>query len=179
MNRRFFLAASAIAVLPAFQSHAQGTMPRVTFDSAYGGIIDSADWAGRPVLVVNAASRCGFAHQYDRMQDIHEAYEERGLIVLAIPSDDFKQELSSIEEVKDFCEMNFGLTLPMTDITHVRGTDAHPLYQWFREERGFVPRWNFNKVLIGADGQIKGTWESSVEPDDRRILDLVEAELGS
>jgi glutathione peroxidase len=177
LSRRFILGSlCAAAALPA-SAGGNSPLPRVSFVNADGGMHDSADWVGHPVLVINSASRCGFTPQYDAMQAVYDAYAERGLIVLAVPSDDFRQELSSIDEVKEFCELNFNLTLPMTDITHVKGPEAHPFYQWLAADHGFVPQWNFNKVLIGADGLVKGTWGSTTKPDNRQILDLIEAEL--
>jgi glutathione peroxidase len=86
------------------------------------------------------------------------------LIVLAVPSDDFNQELESAEEVKEFCEINFDLDLPMTDITHVRGHKAHPFFQTLRAETGFEPKWNFNKILLSPEGDVVGTWGSAVRP---------------
>jgi glutathione peroxidase len=92
------------------------------------------------------------------------------LIVLAVPSDDFNQELGSADEVKEFCEVSFGLDLPMADISHVKGSKAHAFYKAVRAETGFVPKWNFNKVLIGPEGDVLGTWGSSVKPGSPQIL---------
>ncbi len=165
------LLAIALTCLTALPAQA---LERFTFNSIDGGTIDSADWAGKPVLVVNTASRCGFTPQYDGLQALHDRYKDAGLVVLAIPSDDFRQELSSAEEVKEFCEVNFNLTLPMTDITHVRGPEAHPFYKWVADTAGFQPGWNFNKVLIAPDGSIAGTFGSTVGPDSTAITGPVE-----
>ncbi|MCG7860289.1 glutathione peroxidase, partial [Flavihumibacter sediminis] len=97
------------------------------------------------------ASRCGYTPQYEGLQTLYERYRDRGLVVLAVPSDDFRQELGSNDEVKEFCEMTFGLDMPMTGVTHVRGAEAHPFFASLKAEEGFVPRWNFNKVLIAPD----------------------------
>ncbi|ABG30299.1 glutathione peroxidase [Roseobacter denitrificans] len=147
------------------------------FASIDGGFVDMADWAGQPVLVVNTASQCGFTGQYAGLQELYDTYRAAGLVVFAVPSDDFNQELGSAEEVKEFCEMNFGLDLPMADITRIRGKNAHPFYQDVRAETGFVPRWNFNKVLIGPDGEIVDTWGSQTKPMSREITDAVETLL--
>lgn len=146
------------------------------FASIDGGEIDLADWRGKPILVVNTASLCGFADQFTGLQDLHERFDGKALI-LAVPSDDFNQELGSEAEVKEYCTMTFDITLPMTEITPVRGSDAHPFYDWVREETGFVPRWNFNKVLIGTDGAIVGTFGSNVEPGSRQIAGQIAAML--
>ena len=98
-------------------------------------------------------------------------------MVLAVPSDDFRQELGSEAEVKDFCTLTYGLDLPMTTITHVTGSQAHPFYQWLATTQGFTPGWNFNKVLIGADGAVLGNWGSSPNPMGDAIKGAVEAAL--
>lgn len=152
-------------------------MPNLRFASIDGGVLEMSDWAGQPVLVVNAASQCAYTRQYADLQTLYDRYRAQGLVVLAVPSDDFQQELDSAAEVKEFCEMNFGLDLPMTDITSVRGARAHPFYQWVKAETGFVPRWNFNKVLVGSDGQIIGTWGSRTEPLSPSMIDVVEKAL--
>ena len=145
------------------------------FASIDGGFLDMSDWAGQPVLVVNTASQCGFTGQYAGLQALYDRYRDAGLVVFAVPSDDFNQELGSAEEVKEFCEMNFGLDLPMADITPVKGRKAHPFYRDLRAETGFVPRWNFNKVLIGTDGAIVQTWGSRTKPLSAEITDRVDA----
>ncbi len=147
------------------------------FPSIDGGTLSIEDWRGQPVLVVNTASQCGFTGQYAALQKVHEAYSERGLVVLAVPSDSFNQELGSAEEVKQFCEMNYGLTLPMTDITPVKGADAHPFYKAVKAQTGFVPGWNFNKILVGPDGAVVATFGSNTRPDSPKLLGQVDALL--
>lgn len=147
------------------------------FASIDGGTISMSHWRGQPVLVVNTASECAFTGQYRALQNLQDTYEERGLVVLAVPSNSFNQELGSAEEVRHFCEMTFDLTLPMTDITPVTGADAHPFYQQVAAQTGFVPNWNFNKILIDADGSVAATFGSNVRPDSRRLLAQVEALL--
>ena len=119
-----------------------------TFPSIDGGSLSVEGWRGQPVLVVNTASQCGFTGQYAALQEVYDRYRNRGLVVLAVPSDDFNQELDSAEDVKAFCELTYGIDMPMADITHVKGAQAHSFYKAVRAETGFVPRWNFNKVLI-------------------------------
>jgi len=147
------------------------------FASIDGGSLNTDDWAGRPVLVVNTASRCGFTPQYDGLQRLHERYEAAGLVVLAVPSNDFRQELADEDAVKEFCEVNFSLTLPMTEITSVRGRDAHPFYRWLAETEGFTPQWNFNKVLLAPDGSVAGTWGSMTRPTAPDITRRIDAFL--
>ena len=147
------------------------------FSSIDGGTLSPDDWRGRPVLVANTASLCGFTRQYDGLQALYDRYRDRGLVVLAVPSDDFQQELASASEVKEFCAVNFDLDLPMADITRVRGSGAHPFYRWLAEEHGFTPRWNFNKVLIGPGGEFVASWGSTTEPLSRAITGRIDALL--
>lgn len=148
-----------------------------TFPSIDGGQMDLNDWKGQPVLVVNTASLCGFTYQYDGLQALYDRYREAGLVVLAVPSDDFNQELATEEQVKTFCAVNFNLNIPMAMLSPVKGQDAHPFYKWVQQQAGFVPNWNFNKVLIGPDGEIKGTWRSATKPQSPAITSAVEALL--
>lgn len=147
------------------------------FDNIDGGTLRLSDWADRPVLVVNTASRCGFTPQYDGLQTLYDKYRDRGLVVLAVPSDDFRQELGTEAEVKEFCEVTFGLDLPMTTITPVTGPDAHPFYASLARETGFAPAWNFNKVLIAPDGHVAGTWGAMTRPLSRQITREIETLL--
>ena len=126
-HRRQILALlAALAAAPRVAAMDDG----FSFASIDGGRIELADWRGKPVLVVNTASMCAYTPQYDALQALHDELGDRALI-LAVPSDDFGgQEYGTEAEVKEFCEINFDLTLPMTEITRVRGTDAHPFYAW-------------------------------------------------
>lgn len=171
IHRRLFL--GLVAALPAIgaglAAQAAAGAPVFSFPSIDGGTLDSEAWRGRPVLVVNTASLCGFSGQLRQMQAMHEAYGPRGLVVLAVPSNDFNQELDDARKVKEYCTLEFGITLPMTDILHVATGDVHPFYAWVRAQTGFVPSWNFGKVLLGPDGRILGTWGSFTKPDGRQI----------
>lgn len=170
MVRQMITLAACFAMSPVFAGEG------FRFSSIDGGSIALDDWRGKPVLVVNTASLCGYAGQFDALQNLHERFGDRALI-LAVPSDDFNQELADEAEVKEYCAMTFDLTLPMTEITHVKGTDAHPFYAWVRKEAGFVPGWNFNKVLIGPDGAVVATFGAPVAPESAAIAGRIEALL--
>ncbi len=161
------------AILVSCGTLAHAAMSSFSFPSIDGGELDLATWRGQPVLVVNTASRCGYTRQYDGLQELYDTYRERGLVVLAVPSNDFRQELASDEEVKDFCEVNFGLNFPMTTITSVRGETAHPFYKWLEAESGFSPSWNFNKVLIAPDGSVAATFGSNARPMSRTVTSAI------
>ncbi len=147
-----------------------------TFPAIDGGEIALADFAGRPVLVVNTASRCAFTSQYDGLQALYDRYRRRGFTVVGVPSDSFNQELASGAEVKEFCEVNFALDFPMAEITPVTGPSAHPFYVWAREQ-GVAPRWNFHKILLDGEGRIAGEFGSTVGPGSARLAAAIEALL--
>lgn len=151
----------------------QGTPPDFTFPSIDGGTLNSADWRGRPVLVVNTASLCGFTPQLEGLQALHEEFGPKGLVVLATPSDDFAQELDDAAKVKEFCTLTYGITLPMTDIIHVARGDLHPFYAWLRRDHKYAPAWNFGKVLLGPDGGVVQTWGSMTKPESDAIRQAI------
>lgn len=148
-----------------------------SFPSIDGGQIDLDDWQGQPVLVVNTASLCGYTPQYGDLQKLQDTYGARGLKVLAVPSNDFAQELDSEQAVKEFCDVNFGLTIAMTTITPVSGAAVHPFYAWVKAQTGFEPEWNFNKVLLDGQGSVMGTWGSGPSPTSEAITLKIEALL--
>lgn len=148
------------------------------FESIDGGVLNLEDFKGKPVLIVNTASRCGFTYQYEGLQKLHDKYADKGLVVITVPSNDFNQELKTDAAVQDFCEINYNLTLPMTTITSVKGSTAHPFFQWIREEHGFTPRWNFYKVLLDPEGNVAETYNSITKPTSKKITSKIEEFLG-
>lgn len=174
---RALLPALALGLTVAAPAARAVPAPAFSFESIDGGEFALDSFRGRPVLVVNTASRCGFTGQYDGLQSLHEQYGPAGLVVLAVPSNDFRQELASEAAVRDFCETNFDLTLPMTTITRVTGADAHPFYRWLRAEHGFSPSWNFNKVLLGPEGELVATYGALTRPTSRDLTGRIEALL--
>lgn len=173
---RAILLSLILALLP-LAATAQAVAPSVAFTAITGESLPLDAWRGRPVLVVNTASRCGFAPQLRDLQRLHDAYAAQGLVVLAVPSDDFNQELSSNAAVEDFCRLELGPEVPLAAITPILGADAHPFYRWLADAHGFVPAWNFNKALIGPDGRLLGVWGSSTRPTARSITSRIEAAL--
>jgi glutathione peroxidase len=163
----------------ALTSIATADVPYLDFPSIDGGLVETKQWHGNPYLVVNTASKCGFTRQYTAMQELYDMYRDDGFVVLAIPSDDFNQELDNDAEVKDFCELNYSLDMPMTSVLSVRGSHAHPFYKALEAEAGYVPVWNFSKVLIGSKGEILGTWGPMTSPMSSKITKLVDAALVS
>ncbi|MEO0411421.1 MAG: glutathione peroxidase [Pseudomonadota bacterium] len=143
-----------------------------SFKTIDGGELPLADYAGKAVLVVNTASKCGFTPQYDGLQTLWEKRKEDGLVVLGVPSNDFgRQEPGSESEIKEFCEVRFGVNFPMTEKEVVKGKDAHPFYQWAKQAYGnaAAPGWNFHKILVGPDGNVVAAYPSGTTPSDRGL----------
>lgn len=148
----------------AFAEGAAPTAHDFAFPGVRGGEIDLADYAGRPILVVNTASHCGFTHQYDGLQALWTAYRARGLVVVGAPSDEFNQEFASEDDVAEFCEVNFSIDFPLTAIIDVRGRDAHPFFAWAARESE-APSWNFYKYLVDGDGRLVSHYPSTTSPE--------------
>jgi glutathione peroxidase len=144
------------------------------FENIDGGVLNLQEFRGSPILIVNTASRCGFTNQYEGLQNLHEKYSDQGLVVISVPSNDFNQELRTDAAVQDFCEINYNISLPMTTITSVKGGEAHPFFQWMRKEYGFIPRWNFYKVLLDAEGNLVETYTSITKPTSSKITSKIE-----
>ena len=148
-----------------------------TFENIDGGQISLTDFRGKAVLVVNTASRCGFTSQYAGLQKLYETYKKSGLEIVAVPSSDFRQELKDEDMVKRFCEINYGLTIPMTTINHVKGPNAHPFYKWVSKVHDFAPSWNFNKISLDQEGRMVASFGSTARPTGWRITRKVESLL--
>ncbi|HKU92301.1 MAG TPA: glutathione peroxidase, partial [Sphingomicrobium sp.] len=146
------------------------------FPGIEGGKLPLGAWTGKPILVVNTASFCGFTPQYTELEKLWTQYKARGVIVLGVPSNDFgQQEPGSAKEIKAFCE-NYDVSFPLTDKQKVVGPEAHPFYRWIAAELGDagVPRWNFHKYLIDAQGEIAGAWPSRVTPLSKEVTGAIE-----
>ncbi len=111
---------------------ANAEIPYTTFESIDGGIIDTNDWRGKPYLIVNTASKCGFTRQYAPLQKLYDRFHDQGLQMIAVPSDDFNQELDTDQEVKAFCELTYGIDMPMSVTTSVKGNQAHPFFKAYK-----------------------------------------------
>lgn len=151
-----------------------------SFDKLGGGPLPLAQFAGKPVLVVNVASFCGLTPQYAGLQKLHETYGPKGLVVLGVPCNDFgAQEPGTDAEIGKFCETRYGATFPMTGKVGIVGGDRHPLYRWIGDQLGedALPKWNFHKFLIGADGELAEGWSSRTPPEDPSVKAAIEAAL--
>ena len=150
---------------------------KFSFESIDGGTLNLRDFNGKAILVTNTASRCGFTNQYADLEQLHNSYKQKGLVVIAVPSNDFNQELSSNSKVKEFCDVSFGLTIPMTEVTSIRGKQAHPFFRWLKREHGFQPKWNFYKVLLDKNGRFHSSYNSFTKPNSPSLLKVVDEVL--
>ncbi len=129
-----------------------------------------SDYDGQVVLVVNTASECGFTPQFEGLQQIHDEYAGRGFTVLGFPCNQFGgQDPGDDDQIAGFCQKNYGVTFPMFSKVDVNGDDAHPLFQWLRQEKGGLLgdkiKWNFTKFLVGRDGQVVKRYAPTTKPE--------------
>ena len=134
-----------------------------------GEEIDFAQFAGRPMLLVNTASKCGFTPQYDGLQALHETYGPQGLVVIGFPCDQFaNQEPGDDAAIEEFCRINFGVTFPLTTKVDVNGKDTHPVFAFLKERTGGLlgssVKWNFTKFLVAPDGTTVKRYSPKTEP---------------
>jgi glutathione peroxidase len=150
-----------------------------TFAGIDGGEILLSSHSGRPILVVNTASLCGYTPQYAGLESLWTRYRDKGLFVLGVPSNDFGgQEPGGVQDIEKTAHEEYHITFPLTAKVAVRGPDAHPFYKWAALERPLeAPRWNFHKYLIARDGRLRAGFTSAMEPTDPKILAAIEHEL--
>lgn len=129
--------------------------------------------AGKPMLVVNTASRCGFTGQFDGLEQVHRAYRDKGLIVVGFASDDFRQEADSEAEAASVCFKNYGVTFTMIAPTSVTGDGANPVFSEINRQSS-QPGWNFHKYVLNGRGDIIANFPSRVRPDDKKLRDALE-----
>ncbi len=148
-----------------------------SFTAIDGAPLPLKRFAGKPLLVVNTASECGFTPQYRDLEALWRRYRARGLVVLGVPSNDFGgQEPGSNAQIRNFCESSYQVDFPLAGKEKVSGAAAHPFYRWVVAELGEAgaPRWNFHKYLLTAEGQLAGAWPSRVAPLDHEIVAAIE-----
>jgi glutathione peroxidase len=179
IDRRAIITAALAAVASPASTRtalAQAAMSRITayafsFPGLAGGDIKLADYAGRPLLVANTASLCGFTPQYAGLQELWTQFHDRGLMIVGVPSNDFGgQEPGGATEIAETAHHHYGVTFPIAAKTAVKGANAHPFYKCAADARPKdVPRWNFHKYLVGRDGYIAEVFPETIEPSDTRV----------
>lgn len=185
-RRTLLLAAAGVAAVPRSLLAQSAPMTHLSayafrFESLSGGDIALAEFAGRPILVVNTASQCGYTPQYAGLQKLWSRYKDRGLVIIGVPSNDFGgQEPGGAPDIVKTAHDEYHVTFPLTAKAAVKGAGAHPFYRWAAIERPReAPRWNFHKYLIGRDGRLKAAFPSAVDPSDPGLIVAIETELGA
>ena len=162
-----------------FNSNALAKYDKLFYDfnikSIDGENIDLDKYKNNVVLLVNLASYCGFTKQYAGLQELWDKYKNKNFVILGIPSNSFNQEKDSEKEIKEFCEVNFNISFPMTSIYDVKGNNAHEIYKWAKENHGksAVPKWNFYKILINKEGKVEETYSSLTKPNSSKLLNKI------
>ena len=140
-------------------------------------------YAGKVLLIVNVASKCGYTPQYRGLETLHRKYRDQGLVVLGFPSNDFgAQEPGSNTEIKEFCAKEYEVTFPLFDKVHVAGPQQHPLYASLTGPDSPAPgpvKWNFGKFLVGRDGKVLARFDSATTPDSKELTTAVERALAA
>ena len=150
-----------------------------SFISIDGKKLELKEFKNKVLLVVNTASMCGFTKQYEGLEKVYQGYKDKGLVVIGMPSNSFKQEYSDENKVKDFCETKFNITFPMTKIVQVSGAEKHKFYKWLEKEHGVKPKWNFYKFIFNKKGEFIDSFSSMTRPNSDRILDILNTEFDS
>ena len=157
------------------------SMAQYTFASlAKGESVSLSEFSGKVVMVVNTASECGLTSQYKGLEQLYQAYKDSGFVIIGVPSNDFGgQEPGMDAEIARFCQLNFGISFPMTTKYRVRGKDAHPFYQSAQKILGkeASPKWNFHKYLIGRNQHLLTHFSSTTAPNDKHLIEALETAL--
>lgn len=152
-----------------------------TFHTAIGHKpLSLESYRGKVIIVVNTASKCGFTPQYAELEKLYEEYKDKGLVILGVPSNDFgSQEPGTEQEIAQFCQINYGVSFPITSKEVVSGKNAHPFYLWAKKQLGFgsAPKWNFHKYIINRKGELVTYFYSTTTPSSSRFIKAVKKEL--
>lgn len=137
-------------------------------------------YAGKVILIVNTASKCGNTPQYDGLEKLYQEYGDQGLVVLGFPSNNFfGQEPGTEEEIREFCRLTYGVQFPMFEKTEVKGNDAHPFFTALNEASGTYPTWNFHKFIIDRNGDLVAEIGPRIKPYNKKIVSVIEQELAN
>lgn len=139
--------------------------------------VNLCDYAGKPVLIVNTASYCGFTKQFKGLESLYATYKDQGLVVLGFPSHDFNQEDNDEAKTAELCELTYGVKFPMFEPLSVRGEDADRLYLKLAKESGTTPKWNFYKYLLNRQGEVVDSWSPMTTPDSKKLIKAIEKAL--
>jgi len=139
-----------------------------------GNLVELSSFSGKPILIVNTASRCGFTPQYEGLQNLFTEYRKTELSIIAITSNSFKQEYQNPEDIKKICLLNYNVGFITSSPINVSGNDLHPIFDWLKKEYNKSPKWNFYKYLFDRSGNLIGSWSSITKPNAKKIIKQIE-----
>ena len=180
LKNKYILIAMAIIFFGFFSLSNVNTreVPRSAYDFSFvdidGKNFPLSQFKGKPLLIFNSASKCGFTSQYTGIQKIHENYKNKGLIVIGVPSDNFHQEPGSEEDIKKFCMVNFNITFDLTKKNNVVEPDIHPFFEWLNKNYEVKPKWNFYKFVINKDGKLENHFSSMIVPSSVKLISALD-----
>tara|TARA_Y100001936_G_C15769664_1_gene505549 strand:- start:131 stop:664 length:534 start_codon:yes stop_codon:yes gene_type:complete len=145
-----------------------------SFEDIDGNIVNLEKFKGKPILVVNTASRCGYTPQYANLQNLFLEYKESDLTIIATTSNSFYQEYEETDDIKKICLVNYGVGFVTSSPMSVKGSDAHPIYAWINNVYNKKPKWNFFKFLFDRNGELVETWSSMTKPDSSKITKQID-----
>ncbi len=183
MHRFLFRACAVIGLFIALQAPASAAEQCPDFLDHEFRRLHSAEtvnlctaYAGKPLLIVNTASYCGFTPQFKGLEALHQRYADRGLVVLGFPSDDFRQEAKEESQTAEVCYINYGVSFTMLSPVSVKGAQAHPLFRELARQTT-APSWNFNKYVVRPNGEVVKHFGSATTPESPRLIDTIEGML--
>ena len=141
-----------------------------SFEDIDGNLVDLDKFKGKPIFMVNTASRCGFTPQYENLQNLFINYKDTDLTILAITSNSFNQEYSNNEDIKQICLVNYDVGFVTSSPLNVKGDDSHQIFKWLQDDYSKIPKWNFYKYLFNRNGELTSSWSSMTKPDNTKIL---------
>tara|TARA_B110000196_G_C21074410_1_gene629162 strand:- start:240 stop:704 length:465 start_codon:yes stop_codon:yes gene_type:complete len=146
------------------------TLYDFSFIDIDNNVVELNKFSGKPILMVNTASRCGFTPQYENLQNLFINFKDTDLTILAITSNSFNQEYSSNEDIKKICLVNYDVGFVTSSPMSVKGEDSHEIFSWLQNDYGKTPKWNFYKYLFDREGNLVSSWSSMTKPDSSKII---------
>ena len=180
LKNKYILIAMAIIFFSFFSlsnvntREVPGSAYDFTFVDIDGKNFPLSQFKGKPLLIFNSASKCGFTSQYTGIQKIHENYKNKDLIVIGVPSDNFHQEPGSEKDIKKFCMVNFNITFDLTKKNNVVGSEVHPFFEWLDKNYNAKPKWNFYKFVINKDGKLENHFSSMIVPSSVKLISTLD-----
>jgi glutathione peroxidase len=155
-------------------SESNKTIYDFNFKDIDGKLVELTNFNGKPILIVNTASRCGFTPQYEGLQKLFTKYRKSDLTIIATTSNSFNQEFQDPEDIKQICLINYGTGFIISSPIDVKGNESHPIYSWLKNEYKVSPKWNFYKYLFDRSGQLIDSWSSITKPDNNKITNKID-----